>query len=64
MSVTVLFIAQCRRLEGGLDKLKDASEQLVQLNVKLEHQNVVVAEKNKACDTLLEDVAANKRIGQ
>uniref|UniRef100_A0A7N6BU42 AAA+ ATPase domain-containing protein n=1 Tax=Anabas testudineus TaxID=64144 RepID=A0A7N6BU42_ANATE len=34
------ILAQCKRLEGGLDKLKEASEQLAELNVKLAEQKL------------------------
>uniref|UniRef100_A0A1A8GI94 Dynein, axonemal, heavy chain 10 n=1 Tax=Nothobranchius korthausae TaxID=1143690 RepID=A0A1A8GI94_9TELE len=53
------FLAQCERLEGGLDKLKEASEQLVELNAKLADQKVALAEKTSACETLVKDIVAN-----
>lgn len=61
MSSSVL--AQCKHLEGGLDKLKEASEQLAELNVKLADQKVVLAEKSTACETLLDEIAANTTVG-
>lgn len=59
-----LFLAQCKRLEGGLDKLKEASEQLAELNVKLADQKLVLAEKTTACEALLENIATNTNVGQ
>uniref|UniRef100_A0A4X2JQB9 Dynein axonemal heavy chain 10 n=1 Tax=Vombatus ursinus TaxID=29139 RepID=A0A4X2JQB9_VOMUR len=48
---TQFNIAQCKRLEGGLDKLKEATIQLDELNVKLAEQKIVLAEKSAACET-------------
>uniref|UniRef100_A0A3Q3B280 Dynein axonemal heavy chain 10 n=1 Tax=Kryptolebias marmoratus TaxID=37003 RepID=A0A3Q3B280_KRYMA len=56
------FILQCKRLEGGLDKLKEASGQLAELNVKLADQKVVLAEKSTACEALLENIATNTSV--
>lgn len=55
---------QCKRLEGGLDKMKEASVQLADMNIKLADQKVVLAEKSTACETLLEEITKNKTIGQ
>uniref|UniRef100_G1NVC6 Dynein axonemal heavy chain 10 n=1 Tax=Myotis lucifugus TaxID=59463 RepID=G1NVC6_MYOLU len=52
-------IAQCKRLEGGLDKLKEASIQLDELNRKLAEQKIVLAEKSAACETLLDEIVTN-----
>ncbi|XP_012518857.1 PREDICTED: dynein heavy chain 10, axonemal [Propithecus coquereli] len=57
-------IAQCRRLEGGLDKLKEATIQLDELNQKLAEQKIVLAEKSAACEALLEEIAANTAIAE
>ncbi|XP_013358995.1 PREDICTED: dynein heavy chain 10, axonemal isoform X2 [Chinchilla lanigera] len=57
-------IAQCKRLEGGLDKLKEATVQLDELNEKLAEQKVVLAEKSAACETLLEEIATNTAIAE
>ncbi|XP_021113287.1 dynein heavy chain 10, axonemal isoform X4 [Heterocephalus glaber] len=57
-------IAQCRRLEGGLDKLKEATVQLAELKEKLAEQKVVLAEKSAACETLLEEIATNTAIAE
>lgn len=59
-----LSTAQCKRLEGGLDKLKEATIQLDELNQKLAVQKVVLAEKSIACEALLEEIATNTAIGQ
>ncbi|ELK26423.1 Dynein heavy chain 10, axonemal [Myotis davidii] len=57
-------IAQCKRLEGGLDKLKEASIQLDELNRKLAEQKIVLAEKSTACETLLEEIVTNTAIAE
>lgn len=59
-----LSVAQCRRLEGGLDKLKEAAVQLDELNRKLAVQRVVLAEKSAACEALLEEIATNTATGE
>ncbi|XP_023576433.1 dynein heavy chain 10, axonemal [Octodon degus] len=58
------FLAQCKRLEGGLDKLKEATLQLDELNEKLAEQKVVLADKSAACETLLEEIVTNTAIGE
>uniref|UniRef100_H3BAL0 Dynein axonemal heavy chain 10 n=1 Tax=Latimeria chalumnae TaxID=7897 RepID=H3BAL0_LATCH len=58
------ILAQCKRLEGGLDKLKEASIQLADLNLKLAEQKVVLAEKSAACEALLEEIATNTGIAE
>ncbi|XP_071339029.1 dynein axonemal heavy chain 10 [Trachinotus anak] len=58
------ILAQCKRLEGGLDKLKEASVQLAELNVKLAEQKVVLAEKSIACETLLDEIATNTTVAE
>uniref|UniRef100_A0A4W6GCG3 Dynein axonemal heavy chain 10 n=1 Tax=Lates calcarifer TaxID=8187 RepID=A0A4W6GCG3_LATCA len=58
------ILAQCKRLEGGLDKLKEASEQLADLNVKLAEQKVVLAEKSTACEALLDEIATNTTVAE
>ncbi|XP_060895064.1 dynein axonemal heavy chain 10 [Labrus mixtus] len=58
------ILAQCKRLEGGLDKLKEASEQLAKLNVKLADQKVILAEKSTACETLLDEISTNTTIAE
>ncbi|XP_005344424.1 dynein heavy chain 10, axonemal [Microtus ochrogaster] len=57
-------IAQCKRLEGGLDKLKEATIQLDELNQKLAEQKIVLAEKSAACETLLDEIATNTAIAE
>lgn len=64
LTVCCLPPAQCKRLEGGLDKLKEASIQLDELNQKLAEQKIVLAEKSAACETLLEEIATNTAIGE
>uniref|UniRef100_A0A3Q2PNV9 Dynein axonemal heavy chain 10 n=1 Tax=Fundulus heteroclitus TaxID=8078 RepID=A0A3Q2PNV9_FUNHE len=58
------ILGQCKRLEGGLDKLKEASELLAELNVKLADQKVVLAEKAIACESLLKNIATNTSIAE
>ncbi|MED6232426.1 Dynein heavy chain 10, axonemal, partial [Ataeniobius toweri] len=58
------ILGQCKRLEGGLDKLKEASDLLAELNVKLADQKVVLAEKSKTCETLLENIATNTSVAE
>ncbi|XP_055461995.1 dynein axonemal heavy chain 10 [Psammomys obesus] len=57
-------IAQCKRLEGGLDKLKEATIQLDELNQKLAEQKIVLAEKSAACEALLEEISSNTAIAE
>lgn len=59
----LVISAQCKRLEGGLDKLKEASGQLAELNTKLAEQKVVLAEKSTACETLLQEISTNTIVG-
>ena len=49
-------VFQCHRLDGGLSKLLAASEQLKELNEKLEVQKVAVTEKSEACEKLLVEI--------
>ncbi|XP_063753564.1 dynein axonemal heavy chain 10 [Eleginops maclovinus] len=58
------ILAQCKHLEGGLDKLKEASVQLAELNIKLADQKVVLAEKSIACEALLNEIATNTDIAE
>ncbi|XP_078713472.1 dynein axonemal heavy chain 10 [Lampetra fluviatilis] len=51
------ILGQCQRLEGGLDKLAEASVQLAELNERLAEQKVVLAAKSLACDALLEEIS-------
>ncbi|KAJ9583316.1 hypothetical protein L9F63_022333, partial [Diploptera punctata] len=50
------IISQCQRLAGGVTKILEASEELKELNAKLEIQKVAVAEKTKACEELLAEI--------
>ncbi|XP_037633762.1 dynein heavy chain 10, axonemal [Sebastes umbrosus] len=58
------ILAQCKRLEGGLDKLKEASKQLAELNIKLAEQKVILAEKSIACEALLNEIATNTTVAE
>ncbi|XP_028911199.1 dynein heavy chain 10, axonemal isoform X3 [Ornithorhynchus anatinus] len=61
---TQFNLAQCKRLEGGLDKLKEATVQLDELNLKLAEQKIVLAEKSTACETLLQEIAHNTAVAE
>ncbi|XP_057687718.1 dynein axonemal heavy chain 10-like isoform X2 [Corythoichthys intestinalis] len=58
------ILAQCKHLEGGLDKLKEATIQLDELNIKLAEQKVVLAEKSAACETMLIEIASNTTVAE
>uniref|UniRef100_UPI0037E7F8F2 dynein axonemal heavy chain 10 n=1 Tax=Semicossyphus pulcher TaxID=241346 RepID=UPI0037E7F8F2 len=58
------ILAQWKHLEGGLDKLKEASEQLAELNVKLAEQKVILAEKSVACEALLDEITTNTTVAE
>ncbi|XP_025020180.1 dynein heavy chain 10, axonemal, partial [Python bivittatus] len=58
------ILAQCKRLDGGLDKLKEATIQLDELNLKLAEQKIVLAEKSAACEALLQEIATNTAIAE
>ncbi|XP_030648846.1 dynein heavy chain 10, axonemal [Chanos chanos] len=58
------ILAQCKRLEGGLDKLEEASVQLAELNLKLAEQKVVLAEKSAACEILLQEISTNTAVAE
>nr|XP_015221526.1 PREDICTED: dynein heavy chain 10, axonemal [Lepisosteus oculatus] len=58
------ILGQCKRLEGGLDKLKEASVQLAELNTKLAEQKVVLAEKSAACEILLQEISTNTAVAE
>lgn len=47
-----------------MEKLAEASQQLAQLNVKLAEQKLILAEKSMACEALLDEISANKAVGQ
>ncbi|XP_071619148.1 dynein axonemal heavy chain 10 isoform X2 [Heliangelus exortis] len=53
------ILGQCKRLDSGLVKLKEASIQLVELNEKLAEQRIVLAEKSASCEALLKEISAN-----
>ncbi|KER29498.1 hypothetical protein T265_03876 [Opisthorchis viverrini] len=54
--------AQIIRLESGLQKLTEASLQLVDLNKKLAVQRVAVLEKTKACQALLGEITSSSQM--
>lgn len=56
-------LAQCKRLDGGLVKLKEAAVQLAELNIKLAEQKIVLTEKTAAIEALLRDIKINTEIG-
>ncbi|CAL9696600.1 unnamed protein product [Knipowitschia caucasica] len=58
------ILAQCTRLEGGLDKLKEATEQLGELNIKLAEQRVVLEEKSTACEAMLDEILTNTSLAE
>ncbi|XP_063229306.1 dynein axonemal heavy chain 10 [Bacillus rossius redtenbacheri] len=55
------IVTQCERLAGGLTKIAEASEELKVLNEKLAVQEVVLAEKTRACEKLLQDIEEGKK---
>jgi len=55
---------QCHRLDGGLTKLMEASEQIKVLNQQLEVQKVAVTKKSEACEILLKDILEKKGLGE
>ncbi|XP_021268215.1 dynein heavy chain 10, axonemal isoform X2 [Numida meleagris] len=58
------ILVQCKRLERGLDKLKEASVELAELNKKLAEQKIVLAEKSAACEALLKEISANTKVAE
>ncbi|KAM9259890.1 dynein axonemal heavy chain 10 [Cariama cristata] len=58
------ILAQCKRLDQGLVKLKEASIQLIELNKKLAEQKTVLAEKSAACEALLQEISANTEVAE
>jgi len=54
--------SQCDRLQGGLQKLAEASVQLAELNDKLAIQKVAVTEKTIACEKLLTEITSRTQI--
>ncbi|XP_027024931.2 dynein axonemal heavy chain 10 isoform X2 [Tachysurus fulvidraco] len=58
------ILAQCKRLEGGLDKLEEASVQLAELNTKLAEQKIILAEKSSACEVLLNEISTNTAVAE
>jgi dynein heavy chain len=54
----------CIRLESGLEKLEESSQQLEVLNVQLAEQNIAVKNKTEACNSLLEVIAVNTTVAE
>ncbi|XP_039277456.1 dynein heavy chain 10, axonemal [Nilaparvata lugens] len=50
------IVSQCERLDAGMQKIAEATVQLDELNAKLAVQKVIVAEKTKACEELLNEI--------
>ena len=55
---------QCHRLDGGLTKLMEATEQIKVLDEQLKVQKVAVTEKSEACEILLTDISQKTRLGK
>ncbi|NXE97067.1 DYH10 protein, partial [Menura novaehollandiae] len=58
------ILVQCKRLDGGLIKLKEAAVQLAELNQKLAEQKIVLTEKTAAIEALLQEIATNTEIAE
>ncbi|NXF04124.1 DYH10 protein, partial [Smithornis capensis] len=58
------ILEQCKRLDGGLVKLKEAAVQLAELNQKLAEQKIVLTEKTAACEALLQEISTNTEIAE
>ena len=54
----------CARLESGLEKLEESSQQLEVLNKQLAEQNIAVKNKTEACNKLLEVIAVNTQAAE
>ncbi|KAJ3321068.1 Dynein heavy chain 10, axonemal [Boothiomyces sp. JEL0866] len=54
----------CARLESGLEKLEESSQQLEVLNKQLAEQNIAVKNKTEACNKLLEVITANTAVAE
>ncbi|KAI8922930.1 hypothetical protein BC831DRAFT_55734 [Entophlyctis helioformis] len=54
----------CARLESGLGKLEESSQQLDVLNKQLAEQNIAVRNKTEACNKLLEVITANTKTAE
>ncbi|KAJ1332384.1 hypothetical protein BSLG_008688 [Batrachochytrium salamandrivorans] len=56
--------SRCNRLESGLGKLEESSQQLDVLNKQLSEQNIAVRNKTEACGQLLEVITANTKTAE
>eukprot|EP00842_Homolaphlyctis_polyrhiza_P003630 jgi/Hompol1/4268/HPOL_001758-RA len=54
----------CARLESGLGKLEESSQQLDVLNKQLAEQNIAVRNKTEACNKLLEVITTNTKTAE
>ncbi|KAJ2996626.1 Dynein heavy chain 10, axonemal [Globomyces sp. JEL0801] len=54
----------CARLESGLEKLEESSQQLEVLNKQLAEQNIAVRNKTEACNKLLEIITINTKVAE
>ncbi|EGF80533.1 hypothetical protein BATDEDRAFT_25191 [Batrachochytrium dendrobatidis JAM81] len=54
----------CGRLESGLGKLEESSQQLDVLNKQLAEQNIAVRNKTEACSRLLEVITTNTKTAE
>eukprot|EP00102_Acyrthosiphon_pisum_P015188 XP_008185630.2 PREDICTED: dynein heavy chain 10, axonemal [Acyrthosiphon pisum] len=59
---SAIVARQCERLLVGLQKIEEATEQLIILNEQLEIQKVVVAEKTLACEIILQEISEASKI--
>uniref|UniRef100_H2LCS2 Dynein axonemal heavy chain 10 n=1 Tax=Oryzias latipes TaxID=8090 RepID=H2LCS2_ORYLA len=55
-------VLQCKCLEGSLNRLREAREQIDELNLKLADQKVVLAKKTATCTAFLEEIDKNQTI--
>jgi hypothetical protein len=56
------FTLQCERLTGGLIKILEVSEELKELNAKLEIKKISVAEKTAECEQFCAEIKEGKSL--
>lgn len=54
----------CARLESGLEKLEESSQQLEVLNKQLAEQKIAVKNKTEACNDLLQVITVNTTVAE
>ena len=54
----------CERLEKGLAKIEESSQQLDKLNQQLAIQNIAVKNKTESCNRLLEEITVNTKTAE